>query len=318
MFNFCTLFDSNYLTRGLAMYESLNKHCTNFHLYIFPFDDKCYQVLSSLNLDKVTLVSLKEFEDDELLRVKPSRSKGEYCWTATSSTILYCIETFKLENCTYLDADLYFFNTPEILLKEVENKSVLITDHRYSPQYNKAYKNGKYCVQFVFFRNDASGMKVLRWWRDACIDWCYNRCEDGKFGDQKYLDDWLERFDNVVDLQHLGGGVAPWNVQQYEVYKNGDIEMIVPEGMNIEYPLVFFHFHELKFFTRKIIFLGEYKLTNKVIKLIYLPYLESLFSMETKEGLLKINYHERKIGYSIKYFVRFLVRRVYIFVLWRN
>ena len=82
-YNFCTLFDSNYLTRGLALYYSLEKHCADFHLYIFAFDKKCYQVLKKINLSKATIISLTEFEDVELLKVKPSRSKAEYCLTST-------------------------------------------------------------------------------------------------------------------------------------------------------------------------------------------------------------------------------------------
>ena len=79
MLNFCTLFDSVYLSRGLAMYNSLNQHCKDFHLYIFAFDDKCYSVLKSLQLENATVISLSEFEDGELLRVKPTRTRAEYC-----------------------------------------------------------------------------------------------------------------------------------------------------------------------------------------------------------------------------------------------
>ena len=87
MLNFCTLFDSGYLSRGLAMYESLNRHCKDFHLYVFAFNDECFSVLKSLYLANMTVISLPEFEDEELLKVKPTRSRGEYCWTCSSSTI---------------------------------------------------------------------------------------------------------------------------------------------------------------------------------------------------------------------------------------
>src|SRR3990172_4580754 len=206
MYNFCTLFDSNYLSRGLALYRSLERVSGSFHLYIFAFDEKCLNVLRQLQLKHATIISLKDFEDEELLCVKPTRNRAEYCWTSTSSAILFVLERYNVEMCTYLDADMMFFDSPQPLFEEMGVASIMITEHRYSPRYNKEVLSGKYCVQFVSFRNDVRGLQALRWWRDRCIEWCYARFENGKFGDQKYLDDWTTRFEGVHVLQHPGGG----------------------------------------------------------------------------------------------------------------
>lgn len=270
MYNYCTLFDSNYLTRGLAMYESLKKHSNSFHLYIFAFDDRSYNLLNKLDLELTTIISLKEFEDDDLLKVKPTRTAAEYCWTCTPSVIKYCIEKYNLESCTYLDADLYFYADPSILIEEMEKekKSVLITEHRYTPEYDQSATSGIYCVQFMTFKNDKNGMNVLNWWRNACLDWCYARFEDGKFGDQKYLDDWPQRFEGIHVLQNPGGGVAPWNVQQYDIsnkkFKGRDFE------------LIFYHFHYLRFIGNGKVDLGPYKLNLDVLEIIYFPYIRHL------------------------------------------
>ena len=273
MYNYCTLFDSNYLTRGLAMYESLKKHSDSFHLYIFTFDDKSYNLLKKLDLEYMTVISLNEFEDEELLNVKDDRSAGEYCWTCTPSIIKYSIEKYNLDACTYLDADLYFFSNPSVLIKEMGNKSVLITEHRYTTEYDQSESSGIYCVQFMTFKNDENGMKVLNWWRDACNDWCYARHEDGKFGDQKYLDDWTARFDSIHELQNLGGGVAPWNVQQYDLSDD-------------DFKLIFYHFHNYKMLENNKIELGAYKLDNNDINILYKPYTKHLNNITNKLKLV--------------------------------
>ena len=154
MHYFCTLFDSNYLTRGLAMIESLNKHCPSYHIYVFPFDEKCYQILNKLKLKNVTLIRLKEFENEELLKIKSTRTKEEYCWTCVPSIISYSIKNFNLENCTYLDADIYFFSDPTILFEEINDNSVVITKHNFSEKYKYFIVNGIYNVQFMFFKNN--------------------------------------------------------------------------------------------------------------------------------------------------------------------
>jgi len=299
MYNYCTLFDSNYLTRGLAMYESLKVHCQNFHLFIFAFDDRSNALLRQMNLEFVTIIALKEFEDEELLAIKDSRSAGEYCWTCTPSIIKYAVEKFNLESCTYLDADVYFYADPSVLIEEMKEASVLITAHRYTPQYDQTKTSGIYCVQFMMFKNDAYGMKVLNWWRDACNTWCFARFEDGKFGDQKYLDDWTSRFEGVHVLQHIGGGVAPWNVQQYNLNEP-------------TFELIFYHFHGLKFLKDGRIDLGIYQLNKTVLKTIYKPYLVHLDDIDTRIKSLNdmYDYHGSvKKDVTCKVFLRNLLKR---------
>lgn len=282
--NFCTLFNSNYMSRGIAMYESLLKNCKDFHLYIFAFDDRCSEFLKAQKYANMTVISLKEFEDPELLRIKPTRSAAEYCWTCTASTILYSIEKFGLENCTYVDADMLFYSDPIVLFNELGSKSVLITEHRYTKDYDQSATSGKYCVQFVTFKNDFNGMKVLKWWREACIDWCYDRMEDGKFGDQKYLDDWTTKFEGVHELQHLGGGIAPWNVQQYSFELKNDQIIGKELSSGRKFEVVFYHFHALKLFNDDMAMLTikEYALTENVKKMIYGPYLRLLKDVRLK------------------------------------
>lgn len=287
---FCTLFDSRYFSRGLALYYSLEKYCDDFHFYIFAFDERTEKLLKQLQLANATIISLKEFEDEELLKVKPTRSIAEYCWTSTSSTILYVIKKFNVDACTYLDADLFFYSSPKPIFDELGEKSILLTEHRYSPEYNKEVKSGKYCVQFITFRNNKHGLKALEWWRERCLEWCFNRYEDGKFGDQLYLDDWTERFESVHVLRHQGGGLAAWNLQQYDFHFDDEKLFGMNKLTREIFPVIFYHFHYLRFFSNGKIELGRRSLSNNALKIFYQPYIKYLDEMKAKLNKLESNF----------------------------
>ena len=262
----------------MVLYESLQKHCPDFKLFVIAFDDITYNYFQKFPQKNLTVISLSQFEDDKLLAVKPTRSAGEYCWTCTASTVLYVINTFNLDHCVYIDADMCFYSNPQLLFDEWGDKSVLITEHRYTPQYDQCAISGTYCVQFVGFKNDKDGMLALNYWRDSCIDWCYARAEDGKFGDQKYLDDWTTRFQNVHVLKHLGGGLAPWNMQQYEFKQQNNILIGKEISTGKEFEAVFFHFHGLKIFKDNIASLtgDDYEMNSEALELFYKPYIKDL------------------------------------------
>lgn len=305
--NFCTLFDSNYLTRGLALYNSLLKKCPNFHLFIFPFDDNSFQILKKMNLEDVTLIQLKEFENGELLNLKKTRTLSEYYWTCTPSTIDYCLKEFNLEHCIYIDADLYFFGNPIILIEEIPaNKSVLITEHRYTEEYNQTEIHGKYCVQFMYFKNEERSLKVLDTWRKQCIDWCFDRKEEGKFGDQKYLDNWEKEYECVHVMKNLGGGVAPWNVQQYNfIGKRKIVGREISTGVKFE--LIFFHFHGYKLFKKNIFYMNHgYEISKNVRKIIYYRYTHELLRIHknkiiVKTGLLNETVKDCPVYFPLKF-----------------
>jgi hypothetical protein len=278
MNSYCTLFDSNYFSRGVALYRSLAATGEHFTLYVYCFDERVRMVLQAMALPHLVVVGLAEFESPELLRVKGERSRAEYCWTCTPHVIRHSLQTFNLDAVTYLDADIFFFSSPAVLLEELDQAggSVLITEHRFTPGHEKALIRGKYCVQFITFKADDRGMLVLDWWSERCLEWCYARLEDGKFGDQKYLDDWTDRFAGVHVLDHPGGGVAPWNIGRYEVMEGmGGLCCREKSGGRV-FELVFYHFHYVRQYADGYLDLGHFRLTGEVKRLIYTPYLGSL------------------------------------------
>lgn len=236
MRHFCTYFDSAYVWKGLALYESLRKVSSDFCLHIMALDEKSYDFLSRMSCESLTVDYLKDIETEELLRLKEERTRAEYCWTCGPVIILHIIEKYGLADVTYLDSDLMFFSSYDVIYDEIGEASVAIT-----PQYAKnGNLTGNYCVQFMFFKNDENGMACLKWWRDRCIEWCFARYEDGKFGDQKYLDDFPKLFKNVAIVHQRGAGVAPWNMNLYQ-YHDGMVEY---EGTSS--PLVFYHYHGMR------------------------------------------------------------------------
>jgi hypothetical protein len=278
------------MARGLAMYQSLVEHCQEpFTLWILCFDQESYDLLAERNLSQVRLISQQEFEHNDiaLQSVKSDRTQVEYYWTCTPSLPLYILKHYQeVEIITYLDGDLYFFADPKPLYEELGGNSILIISHRYAPKrLHLSHTSGIYNVGWLSFRRDQQGLACLEWWRERCLEWCYARYEDGKFGDQLYLNDWPERFSSVVVSQHKGGNVAPWNIEIYKL-------SIVNDSIYVdEYPLLFFHFHAFRYinhFFASAASSRSYEFTIWQIKQLYVRYAKSLQLVVRQQNLPKM------------------------------
>lgn len=274
---------------GLALYHSLREHSNEpFTLWVLCFDQKTYEILDQLTLPGMRLISQEAFEagDDELLQAKQNRNRVEYYWTCTPSLPLFILDhNPHVDLITYLDADLFFFSNPTPIFKELGDGSILIVGHRFPRELLDKESFGIYNVSFLCFRRDQHGLSALRWWRDRCNEWCYKYLEFGRYGDQKYLDDWPSRFKNVIVLHHKGAGLAPWNMYQYQIIRRNDA-LYVDED-----PLIFFHFHKFRmentnYFSHNTIHYVFYYQSNPLkyehIKNIYMPYARFLKSLSEK------------------------------------
>ena len=93
------------------------------------------------------------------------------------------------------------------------------------------------------------------------------------------MDDWTTRFEGIHELQHLGGGVAPWNVQQYSFRRYCCGIVGTEMSTNNEFCLVFYHFHFLKSYASgkwRYFKISHFPIPSSAIQLIYEPYLKEL------------------------------------------
>jgi hypothetical protein len=128
-------------------------------------------------------------------------------------------------------------------------------------------------------RNDPDGIAVIDWWRNKCIDWCYDYVDGERFADQGYLDSFPRQFSRVKVIENIGANLAPWNVGNYRVDFLGGKVLI-----DAVQPLVFFHFQGLRKGLRWFIFnshrLYHAPFSRDVRNHIYKPYVDELLAIE--------------------------------------
>ena len=223
-------------------------------------DDTTERAINELELLNVTTLPLADVETPELLAVKDSRSIAEYCWTLTPFSVDFVFERAPdAQRVTYVDADIWFAKSPNLILHEMQSADALITPHAYSPEHATNIRFGIYCVQFMPFTRQGSA-SIRRDWQAKCLDWCFAIDEPTRFGDQKYLNSWPEQFPGQVHvLEEVQLTQAPWNAVSFH-----------PRDA------AFYHFHRLRLASPKKAYVGTYRLPHKTVQTMYRPYLEDI------------------------------------------
>ena len=293
MTNLCTLFDSNYLDKGIVLYHSLERVSKAFCLYVLAMNEKCFEVLTDLNYPHLKPVRLEDFENEELIKAKGNRSRGEYCWTCSSSLIKYLLTTYDLDYCTYIDSDMCFYQDPQILIDEMVYAGAFaqVVEHRFAKGDDRSWRVGTYCVEFNTFKNDKIGLQILNEWVEKCLDSCKQASDGIHWGDQKYLDPIVEKYRDYVNvLQNLGGGVAPWNIAQYKgISSIGNAIVFQEKSTKKMFELVFYHFEGITYLNRNKALVPTYldSGSNRILTGLYADYLNKI---EQAKKILRAKY----------------------------
>ena len=321
---FCTLFDSNYLDKGIVLYKSLRKVCRHFKIYVLAMDKKCEDILLDYGFSEMTVIGIDPFSEKMgLVEVRAKRARGEFCWTCTSFLIDYVLTEYKEDICTYIDSDLFFYSDPAVLLEEMGDKTVQIIEHRFDNSIEGRAQleiSGKYCVEFDTFKNKNSALKLLRWWEKKCMESCVANDDTSKvFGDQKYQKNWGKlNFVNVI--HHIGAGIAPWNISQYRLDKRlSQNEIVVHlKKRGCSNKVVFYHFHMIEYISKEkaniFLYHRGWNIDDDLVRALYIPYLKKLKcqqeEIDTKYGIYPIIYvhpafeSQRRIKKDVSYYFR--------------
>jgi hypothetical protein len=285
---YCTMFDSGYMSRGLALICSMRSVGIDGDIWVLCLDGTSHQYLSRLKLTGVRLLTLPDVEavTSGLRNIRAHRSRAEYFFTCTPALVSLVLDrATNADWVTYLDADTYFFSSPQHVFGEVEHGDVAIVPHRFPDRLAQLTQYGTYNVAWVMFRSSPSGRECAAWWRERCLEWCFDRPEDGLYADQGYLNDFAEHFPTTVVIRDSGLNVAPWNLGRHTV-------SLVDDHLAVDgSPLVFYHFHGLRKRGDWIYpSLATYKtrLTPTVRDRVYAPYISALTAIE--RGMAVINF----------------------------
>jgi hypothetical protein len=225
----------------VAMVHSFLDYNPDSNIKILCLDIQTNNFLSEVFQDdsRIELYALTDLDVSTINSILGNRTYQEFCWSLASIFLNFTLLKFS-KSVIYLDSDIYFFGNIKSILREIEGFSVAATPHRFSKHLEYLNVVGNFNVQFVYIKNDSIGYEVSNEWAKQCITNCSTDLENGFYGDQKYLDEWPQKYlGSFKSIENIGAGVGPWNFDQYRISKVSD-QLTVDQV-----PLIFFHFHGL-------------------------------------------------------------------------
>lgn len=300
----CTLFDYNYLDKGLVMIESLLKYNPELEIHALCLDNKTFDFCSKIKEIKTYSLQDLEKEDQNLLKIKNRNIKSElgdwydlgdhayYCYSLTPYFTNYILEKYSKESVLYCDSDLIFYENLNILKEEIKEKDCAIVTHKNESAFRRYESRvGIYNVGIIYFKKSNLGILISRFLRDLMFN-CSNQFAQshGTCGDQKYLE-LFEPLFGRHNIHVVEGNIAhgaPWNFENYTFLNERDV---IYKFNNAKQRILFNHFSHFNIKNDKwySAYKGEWnpETLNQYVHDIYQDYYNKILEIRNKYSIIE-------------------------------
>jgi hypothetical protein len=243
----------NYLGRALALARSVKQNDPTIHFVLliiepnFSFSKTTKELLLACDdgnsFDEIKTLNDLDLKDDKKFF---SYSVVEMCTAVKGQAVVQLLDRESSEFVTYLDPDLFFYDSLDSIRAEHLKGDVLLTPHlNYAPYTNQsiyndevagAMRHGVFNLGFVSFSNTKNGREIAAWWADRLQISSKADYLNGIFTDQKWWDLSQVYFKGIRVVKDEGWNMAPWNVSERR------LTSLNPYSLDSGDSLLFFHF----------------------------------------------------------------------------
>lgn len=179
----------------------------------------------------------------------------EFCTSIKPAVFSYFIETTSYEKLIYLDPDIYIYSSLNPIYEMLDKYSIVLTPHIVNIQDNffgersesGLMSTGVFNLGFCGIKRGISAKKMISWWHQRLLEYCYIDSYNSYFTDQKWMDFLPCYFDSneLLVSRHLGMNIAPWNFFERKIFKTDtgfEVCSRDHDEANVSFPVIFVHY----------------------------------------------------------------------------
>jgi hypothetical protein len=328
-----TIVAKNYIGLAEVLQQSVMEN-SNSEFFIFVADEFTENELMYFSLPKQVLIAKQVLDIGEQLwnELAFKYNLVEFCTCIKPACFEYLFKQKNFDKVIFFDPDIFVYSNLSVIFDKLDLCQIILTPHILNPQtpFKGNYAdylfliNGTFNLGFLALRNSASANKLLFWWHNRLIDYCFFDNDNGLATDQKWMNMLPAFF--APDVLHIsmnkGFNVAPWNYHERRIEKQGEL-FIVKDREN-EFKendmLTFIHFSSYDYkaisnknFTHKnsLDFYEDYnpvfeKYSNAILKSNFSKYIQLKYSYDTFENgfnIISLNrrFYRRSLQDGISY-----------------